>query len=181
MKRYWIMKTRADIDRKEYFEYYDDFLNPNENNGNKVIAIGWHYGPKDGKASLNELIEFMKSHYYKEGDRKAERRAKIAARTVWTFINEMQIDDEVLLCQGFTHMQNKPVMVHAFCKIRGPYWEHKNCEWFKRKRNADYTLPIQRPVEKEELSALLGRGTLLKTIHEIDREHFQKTKASLIR
>ena len=105
----------------------------------------------------------------------------LLARTVWTFIKEMQIGDEILLCQGFTPMQNKPVMVHAFCKISGPYWEHKNCEWFKRQRNADYTHMIQRPVKKEELSSLLGMGSLLKTIHKIDKEHFQKTKAALIR
>jgi hypothetical protein len=180
MKRYWVIKTRADIDRKNYIEHYYKFIDPNENNGNKVIAIGWHHGPKNGKASLNDLIKFMKKRYYKERDIKAEKRARIAAKTVSTFIHEMQIDDEVLLCKGFTPKQKQPIMVYAFCRIIGPYWEHKKCKWFKRKRNSEYEHIIEKKVDKEMLAFVLGKGSLLKTIHKIDEEHFQKTKAALI-
>ena len=179
MPKYWTLKTREDRERKIFIEHWDKFKDKSMNNGNTVIAIGWGMGPKGGKATLSEITDYMKKRFYPEPNVRAAKRAAIAAKTVWRFINEMNEGDEVLLCQGFSPNQNEGVKVHGIATIRGKYWEHKESDWFQRKRNADLVIK-EKVVSKERLAKLLGKDSLLKTVHEIGAENFKRTKRWLI-
>ena len=182
MARHWILKTREERNRDSnyYTEHWTKYKDKIENKGNTVIAIGWGLGPNEGNTTLQQLENYIKRKFYPESTTRAVNRSIIAARTVWKFINDMDIGDEVLLCQGYTATQKRGVKVSGIARITGPYWEHRDCNWFQRKRNADILYLIEKEVSKVHLAKLLGRESLLKTIHEIEKNEFKQTKQWLI-
>ena len=56
------------------------------------------------------------------------------------------------------------------------YWEHVKSNWFQRKRKVEYLYMLERDLKKDKLTELIGEKSLLLTIHEIDKNHFEQTK-----
>lgn len=165
MKRYWVLKTREDIDRAKniFREHWTEFKDEH------VIAIGWDITTKPPEMTTQADIENeLRITFYTDRTVKAARQAKIAARTVWKFISEMSIGDEVLLCRGYTKNQKKGVRIYGFARVEGQCQRDQYSDWWKLKRCADIW-PVDRDVSRERLAEILQKGTLLSTLHEVKK------------
>lgn len=172
MPMYWVLKTREDLrERTDFKEHWPRYK------GERVIAIGWGVGPSN--PTYISLRDYIKGEFYPEHTAKADRRTNFAVRSVWRFIYEMNTDDEVLLCQGYSGNQKSDVRIHGFARITGPYRDDLNSDWFQRKRDAEL-ICIERMVPKNELASRLNKKALLRTVHQIDEASFERVKRWLL-
>lgn len=171
MTKYWALKTREDKDpeRGIYVEHWPEFKRK------RLVAIGWELSPDLRKSKPNlesitcdDLVEDLKGTSYQEGTPRADRQAKIAANTIWKFINEVSIGDKVLLCQGYAANQKKDVYVYGFAQVEAlaNYDENPHCWNLKREAKIEEPF-IETEVPKQLLVELLKKGSLLKTLQEI--------------
>lgn len=170
MSKYWALKTREDEDREKgrYTDYWDQFEDE------QVVAIGWNISqqlrasyPSLRNILFDELVDELKRTTYQDPTPKADKQAKIAANTILKFIDEVEIGDTILLCQGYTAQQRSDVLVYGFAQVKGPagYNENLNWRWLKREAEIESRL-VKAP--KDHLAQMLHKGSLLKTLHKLD-------------
>ena len=175
MKQYWIVKTSADDDGEIVKEYWEEFKDPNKNEGKTVIAIGWmnNHSFDPDKISKKEILAYISGKYYPA----TPRRALVATNIIWKFLHEMRVGDEVILCKGFPGNQKKPVRVYGIAEITGTNWNHIESSWgFHLKRQVNYISIIEKDFDINKFTELIGKKSLRLTIHEINESNFNQTK-----
>ena len=82
-----------------------------------VVAVGWEALPIDpSKVSDPQLRAAIKETYPKDPDMSVD----IAAKSIRKFV-DIEIDDIVLICRGYTSNQKKDVHIHGIARVTGPF------------------------------------------------------------
>ena len=158
---FWILKTRSGSDM---MEHWDEFLAEN------VLAIGWEDIKVDpSNVSDDELRKSLFATY----EDYAPRQADAAVANIRAFVS-LKENDIVIVCRGYPSNQQRPVHVYALARVTGPFRAdpYNGRKWrFKHKAAIQ---PVGIDLPKEEVASALKKDSLMQTIHESDRESFER-------
>jgi putative zinc finger/helix-turn-helix YgiT family protein len=157
--RYWALKT-APGNNLEH-SHWQDFLNEG------VIAVGWSRIEVDpSQVSDAQLIAAIARLYPKDQYPDKEDPARIA-RKIRTFV-DLAIGDLVLICKGYPGNGNAPVHIYGFARVTGPFRDDRSSDWWRFKHDAKIQ-PVEKSLPRAAVAKALGKGSLMETIHELDR------------
>jgi HKD family nuclease len=160
-RRYWALKTTSDAGRKDHWDMFWR---------ERVIAIGWESLPVNPSSVSRERLRTSIKDTYHRPKRSWEK----AAVSIEKFKDGMKLGDIVLLCRGYTSAQRKPVHIYAIATVDGPFraYPKRQAEW-RFKRNA-VIQPVDKCLPRDVVAEALGKKTLLETIHELDKDGFDR-------
>ena len=170
-RNYWILKTTAGSQGKCF---WDRFVQEGK------IAIGWEgiiadmnkKGFKPNQYSLDSLESSTRDCYEAEnvGNRRSEKHA---AKTILQFSKEFSKNDRVIICKGYKSKQYKDVRLHGLAIVNKRACDDSSSNWWRLKCSAN----IERmdiDIPKEVFSNTLKKDSLLKTIHKISKEDYER-------
>jgi len=167
MTKYWALKTRrSQDDRRDMSDdKWKKFIDE------RVIAIGWEkIGVSPNKVNDAELKSAIRRAYHC-----SDRVATISARTIKKFV-ELNENDKILICQGFTSNEddNKKVHLYGTAEKIGPFYDDSKYDWwrFKHKAKINKFGQTGKNIPKKLLANKLRKGSLLLTIQQITKEGY---------
>jgi hypothetical protein len=163
---YWALKTTSGSTGEQHWPM---FLAEN------VVAVGWEALRVDpSKVSDAQLRAALKETYPNDSDMSVD----IAVKAIKKFVG-LRIDDIVLICRGYTSMQNKDVHIHGVARVTGPFRvEPRKKENWRFKHDAviqetDIDLP------RDLVATALGKESLRQTIHALTKADFDRLAKEL--
>lgn len=176
-RNYWVLKTTAGPQGDSYWE---NFIKE------KVISIGWEdiatimsdNGIEPREYSLDTLkAAAAEWHETTDGWRIDPNHA---ARMIHKFSKEFSIHDRVIVCKGYNGNQYADVHLYGLAVVKDcAYYDtyskgDKGKIWWRLKRSADIRrMDVDIPKEVFT-STLQEKGSLLKTIHDISKEDYER-------
>lgn len=154
----WVLKTTVGPTGKDY---WPNFLKE------AVIAIGWEEIDVDpAKASIEQLREAVRATY--EG-----MNARRAATKIKKFV-DLNIDDIILICRGYSSNQKADVHVYGIARVTGPFCAKppKKGEFTWRFKHDAVIQPINEKIPRDFLASASGKDSMLETIHHIEKAGF---------
>lgn len=163
---YWALKTTSGSTGEPHWPM---FLAEN------VIAVGWEALPIDpSKVSEARLRAAIKETYPDDRDMSVDT----AARTIRKFV-DLQIDDIVLICRGYTSTQWKPVHIYGVARVTGPFRAERRRRGNWRFKHDAVLQEINLDFPRDIVAAALGKESLRQTIHALTRVEFNRLASRL--
>lgn len=160
---YWALKTTSGSTGKSHWQ---SFL------AESVIAVGWRELQVDpSKVSDAQLRSAITATY-------PEEAAAIAATTIRRFV-QLREGDIVLLCRGYAPVQERDVHIHGVARVTGPFRDDQHSTWDWHFKHDAVIQVIDMDVPKETVARALGKQSLMKTIHVLDKVGFERLAAEL--
>ena len=184
MIRYWVLKTVGNaVGRDEEIIYgasEEDMWHHFKRED--AIALGWkmshglakRINNMDEEACKEALADDIEKTYFHK-TKQSEQAHKTNASTICKFIKRMNCGDRVLLSRGYAAntKNDKNVLIYGHARIKGSFWYDETSTWWKMKRKAEI-FPIEKTISKGDLARILNKGSLMRTIHEIDEDSFNQ-------
>jgi hypothetical protein len=164
----WILKSHPGSDE---VDYWPRFL------AEGVVSIGWKdiaVNPSETEDD-DELEKAIREAYPPDPERKHERGYPYIVKVMQDFVN-LESGDIVLICRGYPANSRSPVHVFGFAKVLGPFYDDVTSGWWRFKHRAEIQV-VDGRLPKEEMARALGRGSLLGTMHSVDRESLYRVAA----
>ena len=160
--RYWVLKTREGRGGHDYWDRFCD---------ESVIAIGWNdISVRPHVVSEEDLESSLREKYPLDDE-------KHGARTIKKFM-DIGDGDKVLLCQGYSPNQSKNVYIYGVARVTGTFYDDGASDWWGFKHKA-VIQPVKQHVPKSLLVRTLNKSSMLQTLHEVDREGFERLLSEL--
>ena len=157
--RYWALKSTSGPTGEPHWASFV---------AESVIAIGWEKINVDPcNVSEAQLSKAIAAAYPKKDD------PKHAASTIKKFV-DLNIDDIVLICRGYKHDQKKPVHIHGVARVTGKFRNDRSSNWRWRFKHDAVIQVIDMFLPKDVVANALEKGTLMQTIHQLDRSKFER-------
>ena len=156
--RYWALKTTSGISGKEY---WPQFLSEN------VVLIGWEKLSVDpSKVSDSELRSALRELV-------PDKSPSSAAIKIRTFV-DLHDGDLILICKGYSAIQNKLVHIYGLARVIGPFRaDPMNGKVWRFKHDA-VIQPIDIDLPKDVIARALQKDSLRATIHQLTRDEFKR-------
>ena len=155
-RRYWVLKTTEGVHGEAHWE---DFL------AEDIIAIGWCDIGVDPSVVRGEALEKAIRRAYPDG-----KDVKRAAKKLGWFV-DMDSGDLVLICQGFSPNQRKPVHIYGIARVEGRFRNDAKSRWWRFKHKA-VIQPIGEHVPRDIIAGALNKGSLLEAIHKLKPKEY---------
>jgi HKD family nuclease len=105
---YWALKTTSGSTGEQHWPMFQ---------AESVVAVGWEALPIDpSRASDAQLRVAIKETYPDDSN----MSVSIAVMSIRKFV-DLEIDDIVQVCRGYTSMQKKDVHIHGIARVTGPF------------------------------------------------------------
>jgi hypothetical protein len=161
-QKYWVLKTR---EGRGGHDYWYRFVRES------VIAIGWQkIKIRPSTVNKSQLKSFIKQAYPGENEQHG-------ACTIIDFIR-IRIEDKILLCQGYSPNQIADVYIYGFATVTSSFYDDALSDWWSFKHKAHIQL-VEKYVPKRFISTILGKQSMLQTLHEIKEHQFEQFKVQL--
>jgi len=145
----WVIKASEGDTGKNQWEFFLKHF---------VISIGFDIQNFDIiKASHKEIKEEYGS----------------VSNSIINFRDNIQINDNVIVCRGYVSNQIKDVHVNGIAKVTGQFKIVNNDEWnwHMRRDVIFYPLNINVPVKK--MIQIFNKGSLRQTLHNLEQQSFE--------
>jgi len=156
---YWILKTTEGSTGPSYWYQFVE---------ERVIAIGWKELSIDPSCVINKELKEILIRTYNY----TPWQSSIAANTIENFVNGMQIGDIVIICRGYPANADMDVFLYGIARITGNFEVRPSLDW-KFIRDAEIQV-VEEYLPKSFFTNTLRKNSLLKTIHHIEPEDFDR-------
>lgn len=162
---YWVLKTTSGSSGKQHWPM---FL------AESVIAVGWSDLPIDpSKVSDARLRAALKETYDY-----SDKEANVAAIQIRKFVG-LKAGDIVLLCRGYTSMQEKDVHIHGVARVTGAFRARarKKGDW--RFKHDAVIQEIDMDLPRNAVASAFQKQSLRQTIHALKKANFDRLAKEL--
>lgn len=160
---YWALKPGT------VGEYWQEFLAEN------VISIGWQGLSGDPSVMSSEKIEkAYRAAWRDESDQKVKKNVP----QIIKFAQSMGVGDLVLICGRYDAVnKNKDAYIYGVARTTQVgskcFFNDTRSNWWRFKRHATIQR-IEEYIPRNMIANALGMGSLAQTIHQLDREGFER-------
>ena len=164
--KYWVLKTTTGFTN---FDYWKEFLKDG------VISIGWPKVKIDPNLLPNkqELQKSINREY-------KETKDKRAANKILKFCRDININDIVILCKGYSPNSKKDVFLYGIAKVRDNLIWDGDSEWWKLKKKVEIQ-PIQEHIPIDIVRKSFNKDSMMEAIHNTKEVNYQKFKENLFK
>lgn len=163
---YWALKTTSGSTGEPHWPM---FLAEN------VVAVGWEALPIDpSKVSDAQLRAAIRETYPDDPDMSVD----IAAKSIRKFV-DLEIDDIVLICRGYTPNQKKTVHIYGIARVIGPFRAERKKKGQWRFKHDAVIQEINIDLPRDRVATALGKESLRQTIHALTRADFDRLAGEL--
>lgn len=163
---HWVLKTTSGSTGKLHWPM---FL------AEKVIAVGWEDLPIDpSKVSDDQLRAGLKETYPDDPN----MSVSIAAMTIRKFV-DLEIDDIVLICRGYTSNQKRDVHIHGVARVIGPFRAERRRRGHWRFKHDAVIQEVNIDLPRDLVATALDKQSLRQTIHALTKAEFDRFAGKL--
>ncbi len=157
---YWALKATEGSDG---VSHWLDFQ------ADRVVAIGWSGCPGDpSQMSDAQLRAALATGIGLVGGEITAGLNSIRA------FQRMPDNSLLLLCRGYNSTQHSDVHVYGVARVTGPFYEDSQPRWNWRFKRPAVLQPINQNVPRATIAGALGPRSLLRTIHHLDQQGFNR-------
>lgn len=158
---YWALKTTSGATGEPHWPMFQ---------AENVVAVGWEALPIDpSKVSDAQLRAAIKETYPDDPDKSVD----IAAKSIRKFV-DLEIDDIVLICRGYTSNQKRDVHIHGVARVTGPFRAERRKKGSWRFKHDVVIQEINLDLPRDLVATALGKESLRQTIHALTKTDFDR-------